>query len=198
MSDDTPRNVIEPGGPAERVGIPSNPENPGSSEGPDRVPSERGMPELGQHGGGRPRAWWLTPLVIVVFIVVGAVWTAHGLLARHDAAARARRDAALDQPAQGRIFSDEPASAARVPASAGQSASVPAAQPAFASAVAVTRSPVSPGRLAGVRSYYDARRFRSAGRWRSRRAAKWYRDSCTGIRVGHRGDPAQRAQRAQR
>jgi len=33
------------------------------------------------------------------------VWTVHGVsLARHDAAAKARRDAALDQPSQGRVL----------------------------------------------------------------------------------------------
>jgi type IV secretion system protein VirB10 len=152
MSDDTPRNVIEPDGSAERSRDPGNPgnlENPAIAEGPDRAPPERGMPELGQHGSGRPRAWWLTPLAIVAVVVAGAVWTVHGFLARHDAAAPARRDAALDQPAQGRIFGDQPASAAH-PGSA------PVGQGTPASAVVVTRSSANSGRAPTVRSYYDA------------------------------------------
>lgn len=145
MSDDTPRNVIEPDGPAERSRDPGDPDHVGTLENPP----ERGMPELGQHGSGRPRAWWPTPLAIVAVVVAGAVWTVHGFLARHDAAAQARRDAALDQPAQGRIFGDSPASAAHP-------ASVPVGQGTPASAVVVTRSPANPGHVATMRSYYDA------------------------------------------
>src|SRR5471030_1709858 len=128
MSDDTPRNLIEPDGPADRSRNPDNAgnlENPAIAEGPDRASPDRGMPELGQHGSGRPRAWWLTPLAIVAVVVAGAVWSVHGLLARHDAAAQARRDAALDQPVQGRIFGDQPASAAHR-ASAPEGQGVPA------------------------------------------------------------------------
>jgi type IV secretion system protein VirB10 len=152
MSDDTPHNPIEPDGPAERS---RNPDNAGNLEnaaiavGPDRASPERGMPELGQHGSGRPRAWWLTPLAIVAVVVAGAVWTVHGFLARHDAAAQARRDAALDQPVQGRIFGDPPASAAH-PASAPEAQGVPA------SVAAPTRSPANSARVPTVRSYYDA------------------------------------------
>lgn len=162
MSDDTPRNVIEPDGPADRNRNSGNPDNPGNREnpaiadGPDRVLSERGMPELGQHGSGRPRAWWLTPLVIVVVVVAGAVWTVHGFMARHDAAAQARRDAALDQPVQGRIFGDGPASAASMSASAAHPASAPVGQGLPASAAVVTRSPANSARVPTVRSYYDA------------------------------------------
>jgi type IV secretion system protein VirB10 len=155
MSDDTPRNLIEPDGPADRSRNPGNPdnagnlENPAIAEGPDRASPDRGMPELGQHGSGRPRAWWLTPLAIVAVALAGAVWSVHGLLARHDAAAQARRDAALDQPVQGRIFGDQPASAAH-PASAPEGQSVPA------SAAALTRSSANSARALTVRSYYDA------------------------------------------
>ncbi|SEA59930.1 type IV secretion system protein VirB10 [Paraburkholderia sartisoli] len=153
MSDDTPRNLIGPDGPPGRDRIPDNPDN---AEGPDRALPGRDMPELGQHGGGRPRAWWLTPLAIVALVVVGAVWTVHGFLARHDAAARARRDAALDQPVQGRIFGDEPALAAGMPVSVAHPASAPVGQGTPASAAAPTRSPVNSARVPAVRSYYDA------------------------------------------
>jgi len=159
MSDDTPRNVIEPDGPADRSRNPDNPgnlQNPAIAEGTDRAAPERGMPELGQHGGGRPRARWLTPLAIVAVVVAGAVWTVHGFLARHDAAAQARRDAALDQPTQGRIFGDGPASATSIPASAEHPASAPVGQGTPASAVVVTRSPANSARVPTVRSYYDA------------------------------------------
>jgi len=159
VSDDTPRNVIEPDGPADRSRNPDNPgnlQNPAIAEGTDRAAPERGMPELGQHGGGRPRARWLTPLAIVAVVVAGAVWTVHGFLARHDAAAQARRDAALDQPTQGRIFGDGPASATSIPASAEHPASAPVGQGTPASAVVVTRSPANSARVPTVRSYYDA------------------------------------------
>ena len=159
MSDDTPRNLIEPDGPADRSRNPDNPgnlQNPAIAEGTDRAAPERGMPELGQHGGGRPRARWLTPLAIVAVVVAGAVWTVHGFLARHDAAAQARRDAALDQPTQGRIFGDGPASATSIPASAEHPASAPVGQGTPASAVVVTRSPANSARVPTVRSYYDA------------------------------------------
>jgi len=150
VSDDTPRNVIEPDGPADRSRNPDNPgnlQNPAIAEGTDRAAPERGMPELGQHGGGRPRARWLTPLAIVAVVVAGAVWTVHGFLARHDAAAQARRDAALDQPTQGRIFGDGPASATSIPASAEHPASAPVGQGTPASAVVVTRSPANSARV---------------------------------------------------
>jgi type IV secretion system protein VirB10 len=159
MSDDTPRNLIEPDGPADRSRNPDNAgnlENPAIAEGPDRASPDRGMPELGQHGGGRPRAWWLTPLAIVAVAVAGAVWSAHGLLARHDAVAQARRDAALDQPVQGRIFGDQPVSATGMPASAAHPASAPGGQGVPASAAALTRSPANSARAPTVRSYYDA------------------------------------------
>src|SRR5471030_1347819 len=162
MSDDTPRNLIEPDGPAERSRNPGNPdnagnlENPAIAEGTDRAAPERGMPELGQHGSGRPRAWWLTPLAIVAVVVAGAVWSVHGLLARHDAAARARRDSALDQPVQGRIFGDQLASATGMPASAAHPASAPEGQGVPASAAALTRLPANSARPPTVRSYFDA------------------------------------------
>ncbi|CAG4913550.1 type IV secretion system protein VirB10 [Paraburkholderia gardini] len=182
MSDDTPRNVIEPDGPVDRSRDPGNPgnqENPAIAEGPDRAPPERGMPELGQYTSGRPRTWWFTPLAIVALVVAGAVWTVHGFLARHDAAALARRDAALDQPAQGRIFGDEPASAAH-PASA------PAGQGTSASAVVLTRSPANSGRVPTVRSYYDAPLLATGGS-----SSSGTQDSgTTGAPQGGAGTPA--------
>lgn len=153
MSDDIPRNVIEPDGPAERS---RNPDNPVIAEGPDRTPPERGMPELGQHGGGRPRAWWVTPLVIVAVVVAGAVWSVHGFLARHDAAAQARRDAALDQPAQEGSSATCRRRPAGMSASAAHPASAPAAQGTPASAAVLTPSPANSARAPTVRSYYDA------------------------------------------
>lgn len=171
MSDDTPGNVIEPDEPAgRRGGTPGNaaspanstdPTTPGGNRGSGAGPVDRGMPTLGQLGG-RPRAWWLTPLAIVVVVVVGAVWTVHGFLARHDAAAKARRDAALDQPAQGRVFADEPGSAASVPASAAHPGSAPASQQAPASA-ASAHAPSTQAHPVAVRSYYDAPLLASGG-----------------------------------
>ncbi len=158
MSDHTPHNPMEPDGPAERSRNPDNAgnlENAAIAEGPDGASPERDMPELGQYGSGRPRAWWLTPLAIVAVVLAGAVWTVHGFLARHDAAAQARRDAALDQPVQGRIFGDPQASAAGMPASAAHPASAPEAKGVPASA-ALTRSPANSARVPTGRSYYDA------------------------------------------
>ena len=159
MSDDTPRNLIEPDDPAERSRNPDSPgnlEHPAIAEWTDHTPPERGMPQLGQHGSGRPRAWWLTPLAVMAIAVAGAVWTVHGFLARHDAAAQARRNAALDQPVQGRIFGDQPASATAIPASAAHLASIPVGRDTPASAVVVMRSPANSARVPTGRSYYDA------------------------------------------
>ncbi|MDN7179372.1 type IV secretion system protein VirB10 [Caballeronia sp. SEWSISQ10-4 2] len=137
MSNDTTRNTIEPEG---------TPRDGGDGESGNardtRTPpvADRGMPDLGQLRG-RPRTWWLTPLAIVVVVAVGAVWTVHGFLARHDAAAKARRDAALDQPSQGRVFGDE-ASSVGVPAS------VPS--------MVASRPPARVAHAMSGRSYYDA------------------------------------------
>ncbi|CAG4910973.1 hypothetical protein R70241_03886 [Paraburkholderia saeva] len=139
MNDDTPRNLIEPDDP--------------SGAQPGRNPNEgasaaRGMPAVGQYRSARPRAWWLTPIVIVLVVGAGAVWTVHGFLERHDAEAKARRDSVADTSTQGRVFKDIPASAvgaasAPVPASG-------AVRPIPASAVIGVTHAVVP------RSYYDA------------------------------------------
>jgi type IV secretion system protein VirB10 len=148
MNEETPRNVIAPGvmpgsDPAKVTGTITGDLGAQSAD--------RGMPELGQQGG-RPRAWWLAPLLVVVLMMGGAVWTIHGFLARHDAAEKARRDAVQDQPAQGRVFAEgsAPASAAAAvasgPGAVGTGASAPAA-------VAPRQAPV---RSVPARSYYDA------------------------------------------
>ena len=147
MNDETPRNVIAPG-----TGPGNDP-----AKGTDTIngdlasqPVDRGIPELGQHGG-RPRAWWLVPLLIVAFVIGAAVWTIHGSLARHDAAEEARRDAVQDQPAQGRVFGD-----GSIPASAVAAASAPMAASAAALAPAAVTARQTPVHTAPVRSYYDA------------------------------------------
>ncbi|CAB3782208.1 type IV secretion system protein VirB10 [Pararobbsia alpina] len=173
MSDDTPRHVIEPDEVPENgrsAGSPSASDGRTATSPTDRGVPDRGMPDLGQRSG-RPKAWWLTPLAVVVVVVVGAIWTVHGFLARHDATAKARRDAALEEPTQGRNFGDEPASAAAVPASgtlavrgagaangAGAVNGVGTADARSASvpAVVAARSPVGGPRAAPQRSYYDA------------------------------------------
>ena len=146
MSDDTPRNLIEPDDPSGA--------QPGRNpnEGASRASAARGMPAVGQYRSNRPRAWWLTPIVIVLVVGVGAVWTVHGFLARHDAEAKARRDSVADTSSQGRVFRDLPASAAGA-ASAPTPASV-AVRPIAASAVAIT--PVGVTHTVARRSYYDA------------------------------------------
>ena len=107
-------------------------------------PLERGMPDLNQRS--RRRAWWLTPLAIGMVVIVGAVWTVHGFIVRHDADAKARRDSAAEQPAQGRQFGDT------APASAVGASGTPASAP-----IAVTKTP-TPSRVPAtpIRSYYDA------------------------------------------
>ncbi|KLU20616.1 hypothetical protein EOS_40420, partial [Caballeronia mineralivorans PML1(12)] len=115
--------------------------------------ADRGMPDLGQLRA-RPRAWWLTPLAIVVVLAVGAVWTVHGFLARHDAAAKARRDAALDQPSQGRVFGGEASTG--VPVSTTSAASAATPQPASVPAVVASGPPARVAHAMSGRSYYDA------------------------------------------
>lgn len=144
MNDDTERNVIEPDGSAGS--------QPGRNEGV-ATPADRGMPALGQYRSIRPRAWWLTPIAIVLVVGAGAVWTVHGFLARHDAEAKARRDSVADTSTQGRTFKDVPASAAIV-ASVPVPASAVVVRPVPASGVAV--APVSAPHMAVPRSYYDA------------------------------------------
>ncbi|MBN3787517.1 type IV secretion system protein VirB10 [Burkholderia sp. Ac-20353] len=150
MSDDTPRNVIEPD---DACGS-----QPGrdQSEGASAASSDRGMPALGQYRGARPRAWWLTPIVIVLVVGAGAVWTVHGFLARHDAQAKARRDSVADTSAQGRVFTDLPASSVGRAASAPLSASAGAVRPTPASGADVAAAPARTMRAVASRSYYDA------------------------------------------
>jgi type IV secretion system protein VirB10 len=145
MNDDT-RNTIEPDDPSDRHSAGSDQSTVGESG----MPVERGMPALGQYRGTRPRAWWLTPLVVVLVAGAGAVWTVHTFLARHDAEAKAHRDAVEGTATQGRVFRDAPvaASAASTPAVA--------SAPAAVSGPVVARSPVAVQRPAPVRSYYDA------------------------------------------
>lgn len=144
MNEETPRNVIAPDTDAAKVTDTVH----GDSA---TQPSDRGMPDLGQPVG-RPRAWWLAPLLVVAVVIGGAVWTIHGFLARHDAAQKARRDAVQDQPFQGRVFGD-----ATVPASAPATvASGPDAARAVASATVAVAPHQTPVHTAPARSYYDA------------------------------------------
>ncbi|CAM2191010.1 type IV secretion system protein VirB10 [Burkholderia cepacia] len=155
MNDDTPRNAIEPDDAAgSRSGHDQN-------EGASSIYADRGMPELGQYRGARPRAWWLTPVGIVLVVGVGAVWTVHGFLARHDAEAKARRDAMAGTSSQGRLFRDLPASSAGGAASAPVPASPVAVLPA---STAGALAPVRTVRAAVPRSYYDAPLLETVGR----------------------------------
>jgi hypothetical protein len=115
--------------------------------------TDRGMPALGAYGSARPPAWWLTPLLVILMACGGAVWTIHAFLARHDAQAKARRDAVAQTPAQGRVFKDEPLAASAISASPAIGASVPIWE--FAPAPAMVRSPASLQHRA-ARSRYDA------------------------------------------
>lgn len=147
MNDDIERNVIEP----DDSGGTQPARNPNNGAAP--MSTDRGMPALGQYRSARPRAWWLTPIAIVLVVGAGAVWTVHGFLARHDAEAKARRDTMADTSTQGRTFRDAPASAVIV-ASAPASASAIAVRPMPASGAAV--APASTPHAAASRSYYDA------------------------------------------
>ncbi|WP_260858700.1 type IV secretion system protein VirB10 [Paraburkholderia sp. BCC1885] len=122
--------------------------------------TDRGLPELGQRRAlGRPRAWWLTPLTIIVVAVAGAVWTVHGMLVRHEAEARARRDHAMEQGQQGRTFDDASSALAMAPGASDTSgvahptSSVAASAPVEARPVSRTAS------VAPARTYYDAPLF---------------------------------------
>ncbi|MBN7129787.1 type IV secretion system protein VirB10 [Burkholderia multivorans] len=149
MNDDTPRNVIEPD---DASGSQSG---RGQNEGASGTSADRGMPALGQYRGARPRAWWLTPIAIVLVVGAGAVWTVHGFLARHDAEAKARRDSVADTSSQGRVFKDLPASAVGRAASAPILSSAVVA-PAPASSAAVVSAPARAMHAGASRSYYDA------------------------------------------
>ncbi|WP_342706519.1 type IV secretion system protein VirB10 [Burkholderia arboris] len=148
MNDDT-RNTIEPDEPVDSASTGYGRESGGDAG----ISADRGMPALGLYRGTRPRAWWLTPLVILLVACVGAVWTIHTFLARHDAEAKARRDAVAERSTQGRVFKEAPAAAS--------AASVPsvASAPATASAPVGARPPVAVQHQAPARSYYDAPLF---------------------------------------
>jgi type IV secretion system protein VirB10 len=160
MSEESPRPDIEPDEPLRARRDTTSTGSTGAEDArAATAPSNRGMPELRQQGA-RPKAWWLTPLAIVVVVAIGAVWTVHGFLARHDAQAKARRDAELESPTQGRQFSDQPASAAGVPRSAALAASgagaIPGDSVANAGPASVPSAAVRPPGGAPRRSYYDA------------------------------------------
>lgn len=146
LNDHRPRNTIEPDEAVDR-GANEHDRDPGRADGGF---ADRGMPALGQYRSARPRAWWLTPLVVVLVAGAGAVWTVHTFLTRHDAQAKARRDAIAEAAPAGRIFKDVPASAASTAAE-----SKAARAEAVASAPVANRIPVS-GRTQPARSYYDA------------------------------------------
>ena len=152
MNDDTPRNTIEPDGPSDRAqsGL-----EMGSIDSPG-MGADRGMPVLGQYRRARPRAWWLTPIVIVLMVGAGAVWTVHGFLARHDADAKAHRDAVADTSTQGRVFKDGPAPAVGVAAVAPIAASAIAVHPAQLPGPGTAPEPVGAVHIRARRSYYDA------------------------------------------
>ncbi|RKE39489.1 type IV secretion system protein VirB10 [Paraburkholderia sp. BL23I1N1] len=148
MNEETPRRVIAPKVVSE--GDPAKVTETINGDPADQ-PADRGMPELGQQGG-RPRAWWLAPLVVVAVLIGGAVWTIHGFLERHDAAEKARRDAVQDQPSQGRVFSEGTVAASAAAAVPGS----PVTASAAASAPVAAATPHTPVHTAPARSYYDA------------------------------------------
>jgi type IV secretion system protein VirB10 len=149
MNDDT-RDTIEPDDSSDpnRAGRDQD-----STSTSDAV-ADRGMPALGQYRRTRPRAWWLTPLVVIFLAGGGAVWTIHAFLARHDAENKARRDAMTQTPAQGRVFRDSPVAAGAASASPPASAPVPTSEPG--QAPTVVRSPAAVAHPISARSYYDA------------------------------------------
>lgn len=151
MNDDAPRNTIEPDG--QPVHGQSGRENGAGSPG---TFADRGMPALGQYRSARPRAWWLTPIVIVLMVGASAVWTVHGFLARHDADAKAHRDALAGASTQGRVFKDGPTSAVGAVASAPPEASVIAVRPVQGRGESPAPRPDGAMHLGARRSYYDA------------------------------------------
>jgi type IV secretion system protein VirB10 len=152
MNDDTPRNTIEHDGQSDRAQAGRERSGTDSAE----LFVDRGMPALGQYRGARPRAWWLTPIVIVLMVGAGAVWTVHGFLARHEADAKAHRDAVADTSGRGRVFKDGAASAVVGVASAPLAASAIAVLPEQTQGPVVARKSVGTTHLAPRRSYYDA------------------------------------------
>ena len=149
MNDDT-RNSIGPDDSDGRIQAGRDRDSAGTSE----VSTDRGMPALGQYRRARPRARWLTPLLVVLVAGGGAVWTIHAFLARHDAQAKARRDAVEETSPQGRVFRDGPGTASAASASPAASAPVPISEPAQVPVAARPPAPVS--HPVSVRSYYDA------------------------------------------
>lgn len=149
MSKDIPRNVIEPDDADTQPGGGHNEEASSTS-------ADRGMPALGQFRGARPRAWWLTPVAIVLMVGAGAVWTVHSFLARHDAQMKAQRDSVADMPSQGRVFRDLPASSVNSAASAPAFASTAGGRPTPASGTAIPATPARTMHAGSSRSYYDA------------------------------------------
>ncbi|MCA3642017.1 MAG: type IV secretion system protein VirB10 [Burkholderia sp.] len=108
---------------------------------------DRGIPDL---DGLRRRSivGWLVPLAIVMLALLGAVWTVHGVLVRHDDAARARRSALDAKGTHEKVFEDAPALA--------ELASAASAPPVRSSPPAVARAVTPVDRMAPGRSYYDA------------------------------------------
>jgi type IV secretion system protein VirB10 len=149
MNDDT-RNTIEP----DDSGDPNAAGHDRNSAGTSDVFTDRGMPALGQYRRTRPRAWWLTPLVVILLAGGGAIWTIHAFLDRHDAENKARRDAMAQTPVQGRVFRDGPVAASAASASPAASAPVPTSEPG--QVPAVVRSPAAVAHPISARSYYDA------------------------------------------
>jgi type IV secretion system protein VirB10 len=151
MNDDAPRNTIEPDGPSDRgqSGL-----EMGGIDSPGMV-ADRGMPALGQYRRGRPRVWWLTPIVIVLMVGAGAVWTVHGFLARHDADAKAHRDAVADTSTRGRVFKDGSISAVGA-AAAPLDASAIAGRPVQVPGPGTAPEPVGAVHIGAHHSYYDA------------------------------------------
>ncbi|MFL9989182.1 type IV secretion system protein VirB10 [Paraburkholderia sediminicola] len=150
MNDDTPRHTI---GPDDQAGH-DRTRHVRDSADTSEVPTDRGMPALGNYRRTRPRAWWLTPLIIILVAAGGAVWTIHAFLARHDAQAKARRDAVVQTPTQGRVFRDGPVAASA--ASASPAASGPAPMPEPVPVPVVARAPEPVPHRVSARSYYDA------------------------------------------
>ncbi|WP_153141892.1 type IV secretion system protein VirB10 [Paraburkholderia agricolaris] len=149
MNDET-RNSIEPDESDGRSQAGHDRDSAGTSE----VSTDRGMPALGQYRRARPRAWWLTPLIVVLVAGGGAVWTIHAFLARHDAQAKARRDAIAETSAQGRVFRDGPVAASAASAPVAASVPVPPLEPGQMHVAA--RPPAAAAHPVSARSYYDA------------------------------------------
>lgn len=147
LNDDRRRNTIGPDQPVDQVADVRD----ADSSAPAAGIADRGMPVLGQYRSARPKAWWLTPLVVILAAGAGGVWTVHTFLVRHDAQAKARRDAIAEATPGGRVFKDLPASVT-APAPGPKAAGIePEAFAPVANRAAGPARPTHP-----VRSYYDA------------------------------------------